>query len=146
MATYIITINERTKEGKSLLNYLDSLGLICHKPDKNAISEAMMNKTIDYSKPVNNREINGVMVYENEDGKMKEFCLGHVFCSQNPDLSEEEQYRECFDRATKALYRDGYRYMFVSARCIPMPTEVRYSIIACMFKDRETAEKHIYMD
>ena len=46
MATYTITINERTKEGKSLLNYLDSLGLICHKPDKNAISEAM-KKMID---------------------------------------------------------------------------------------------------
>lgn len=35
----------------------------------------MMNKTIDYSKPVNKREINGVIVYENEEGKMKEFCL-----------------------------------------------------------------------
>lgn len=44
MATYTITINERTKEGKSLLNYLDSLGLICQKPDKNAISEAMKKK------------------------------------------------------------------------------------------------------
>ena len=106
----------------------------------------MMNEPIDYTKPVNKREINGVMVYENEEGKMKEFRLGHVFYSQKPDLSEEEQYRECFDRATKILYKDGYRYMFVSARGIPMPTEVRYSIIACMFKDRETAEKYIYMD
>ena len=146
MATYTITINERTKEGKSLLNYLDSLGLICHKQDKNAISEAMMNKTIDYSKPVNNRKINGVMVYENEDGKMKEFCLGHVFCSRNSDLSEAEQYRECFESATKAFYRDGYRYMFVSARGIPSPSLAYYSIVACMFKDRETAEKYIYMD
>jgi hypothetical protein len=106
----------------------------------------MMNKTIDYSKPVNKREINGVIVYENEEGKMKEFCLGHVFCSQNPDLSEEEQYRECFDRATKVLYRDGYRYMFVSDRGIPTPSLAHYSIVVCMFKDRETAEKYIYMD
>ncbi|MFC2605600.1 MAG: hypothetical protein ACFN20_07930 [Bacteroidota bacterium] len=146
MATYTITINERTKEGKSLLNYLDSLGLICHKPDKNAISEAMMNKTIDYSKPVNNRKINGVIVYENEEGKMKEFRLGHVFCSQNSDLSEAEQYRECFESATRALYRDGYRYMFVSDRGIPTPSLAHYSIVVCMFKDRETAEKYIYMD
>ena len=106
----------------------------------------MKNEPIDYSKPVNNREINGVMVYENEEGNMKEFCLGHVFYSLNPNLSEEEQYRECFERATKILYKDGYRYMFVSARCLPMPTEVRYSIIAHIFKDRETAERHIYMD
>lgn len=104
------------------------------------------NKPIDYSKTVNNREINGVMVYENEDGKMKEFCLGYVFYSQNSDLSEAEQYRECFESATRVLYRDGYKYMFVSARGIPMPTEVRYSIIAHIFKDRETAEKYIYMD
>ncbi len=146
MATYTITINERTKEGKSLLNYLDSLGLICHKPDKNAISEAMMNKTIDYSKPVNKREINGVIVYENEEGKMKEFRFGYVFYSQNSDLSEEEQYRECFESATRALYRDGYKYMFVSARGIPTPSLAYYSIVVHIFKDRETAEKHIYMD
>lgn len=106
----------------------------------------MKNKPIDYSKTVNNRKINGVMVYENEDGKMKEFCLGYVFYSQNSDLSEAEQYRECFESATRVLYRDGYKYMFVSARGIPMPTEVRYSIIAHIFKDRETAEKYIYMD
>ena len=28
MATYTITVNERTKEGKSLVNYLKSLGVI----------------------------------------------------------------------------------------------------------------------
>ena len=28
MATYTITINERTREGKSLVNYLKSLGVI----------------------------------------------------------------------------------------------------------------------
>ncbi len=44
MATYTITINERTKEGKSLLNYLDALGLIFHKTDKNTISESMKKK------------------------------------------------------------------------------------------------------
>ena len=28
MATYTITVNERTREGKSLVNYLKSLGVI----------------------------------------------------------------------------------------------------------------------
>lgn len=34
MATYTVTLNERTNDGKALLNYLLSLGVVNPKPEK----------------------------------------------------------------------------------------------------------------
>ncbi len=46
MATYTITINERTKEGKGLLHYLQSLGVLTPASEGKEIS-ATMKKKID---------------------------------------------------------------------------------------------------
>ena len=47
MATYIIKINERTKEGKGLLDYLQALGVITEKEgkkEKSPYSDAFIKK------------------------------------------------------------------------------------------------------
>lgn len=44
MATYTITINERTKEGRGLLYYLQSLGVLKSASEGKEISEAMHKK------------------------------------------------------------------------------------------------------
>lgn len=47
MATYIIKINERTKEGKGLLDYLRALGVITEKEgekEKSPYSDAFIKK------------------------------------------------------------------------------------------------------
>ena len=65
MATYTITINERTKEGKSLLNYLDALGIIDHKRDKNTISEAMKKKIDGVMEDERNRRVMHFTSFDN---------------------------------------------------------------------------------
>lgn len=44
MATYTITINERTKEGKGLLNYLQSLGVLIYASEGKEVSETMRKR------------------------------------------------------------------------------------------------------
>lgn len=48
MATYTITINEKTKSGKSLVSYLRSLGVIDEKPN---------NETLEAMKDVENGKV-----------------------------------------------------------------------------------------
>ena len=45
MATYTITVNERTKAGKSLVNYLKSLGVIDGPNDETMPCEVTMLAT-----------------------------------------------------------------------------------------------------
>ena len=49
MATYTITVNERTKAGKSLVNYLRSLGVIDEPNEETieAIREAQSGKNLE---------------------------------------------------------------------------------------------------
>lgn len=96
----------------------------------------MKNRPIDYSKPVNNREINGVIVFEDRKDIPDDVLIGCLFFAQDSKLSKKEQYEQCFDYATKQAFELGFKYLYILTRYIPDSPAQTYGFAASMHKEK----------
>jgi hypothetical protein len=70
MATYTITLNERTSSGKALMEYLKALGVLMHKVSPTAVTKTKeydITKTADFKAAKDDVKNGRVTTYDSVD-------------------------------------------------------------------------------
>ena len=78
MATYTITLNERTSSGKALMEYLKALGVLMHKVSPTAVTKAKeydITKTADFKAAKDDVKNGRVTTYDSVDDLFKKLDI-----------------------------------------------------------------------